>query len=143
MTLEELNNLVSIKQLKAEPPDQSEFDGLVNSSKNKLKDSRIKSLSDDSRFLLAYSAAHALALAALRWHGYRSDNRYLVFQCLQHTVRMANAKCRVLNKCHNQRNLAEYQGHLEITPELVRELIEITEELLSLVEALGSTTTDR
>ena len=66
MTLAELNNLVKIKQLKEESPDQAEFNGLVNSAKNKLQDSRIKNLSDDSRFLLAYSAAHALALAALR-----------------------------------------------------------------------------
>lgn len=136
MTLAELNNLVKIKQLKEESPDQAEFNGLVNSAKNKLQDSRIKNLSDDSRFLLAYSAAHALALAALRWHGYRSDNRYLAFQCLQHTVNLDMAKCRVLSKCHSQRNLAEYQGHLEITPELVSELIIITEELLNLVEAL-------
>jgi hypothetical protein len=28
---------------------------------------------------------HALALTALRRQGYRSDKRYLVFQCLAHT----------------------------------------------------------
>ena len=33
MTLEKLDNLVKIKQLKIEPPDQNEFDGLVNSAK--------------------------------------------------------------------------------------------------------------
>ena len=40
------------------------------------------SLSLDSRFDLAYNAAHAFSLAALRWHGYRSEHRYTVFQCL-------------------------------------------------------------
>jgi len=35
---------------------------------------------------LAYNAAHALCLAALRHAGYRSGNRYLVFQCAQHTI---------------------------------------------------------
>lgn len=39
----------------------------------------IESLSEEGKFTLAYGAAHALVLAALRWHGYRSDNRYLVF----------------------------------------------------------------
>jgi len=78
-----------------------------------------------------------LAVAALRWHGYRSDNRYLVFQCLQHTVGLDNAKWRVLDKCHRQRNLAEYEGRLEITPQLLHELLHITGELLTRVEALG------
>ena len=137
MALEKLDNLVKINQLKKEPPDQNEFDGMVNSATRRLRDSQVESLSEDSQFSLAYGAAHALALAAMRWHGYRSDNRYLVFQCLQHTVGLENAKWRVLDKCHKQRNLAEYEGHLEITPQLLNELIRVTEEVLKLVEALG------
>ena len=137
MTLENLDKLVIIKQLKIEPPDQNEFAGMLNSARSRLQDARIEGLSEDGQFSLAYGAAHALALAAMRWHGYRSDNRYLVFQCLQHTVGLNNAKWRVLDKCHKQRNLAEYEGHLEITPQLLQELIGVTEELLKLVEALG------
>jgi len=137
MTLENLDNLVKIKQLKEEPPDQKEFDGMLGSAKRRLNDSQVEALSEDGQFSLAYGAAHALALAAMRWHGYRSDNRYLVFQCLQHTVGLENAKCRVLDKCHRQRNLAEYEGQLEITPQLLQELIIVSRELLELVEALG------
>jgi len=137
MTLENLDNLVKIRKLKAEPPDQNEFDAMVNSAKRRLQDSKVESLSEEGQFSLAYGAAHALALAAMRWHGYRSDNRYLVFQCLQHTVGLGNAKWRVLDKCHKQRNLAEYEGLLEITPQLFQELIEVIEEVLKLVEALG------
>lgn len=44
----------------------------------------------------------------------------------------------MLDKCHKQRNLAEYEGHLEITPQLLQELITIVEELLKLVEDLGA-----
>ncbi len=137
MTLENLDNLVKVKELKKEPPDQNEFDGLLNSAKRRLYDSRLESLSEDSQFALAYGAAHALALAALRWYGYRSDKRYLVFQCLQHTIGLENAKWRVLDKCHKQRNLAEYEGYLEITPQLLNELIMVAEEVLKIVEALG------
>jgi len=72
----------------------------------------------------------------VRWHGYRSSNRYQVFQCLVHTIAFDEAKCRMLGKCHNLRNVAEYEGHLEMTPQLLEELIGITEELLILVEAL-------
>ncbi len=137
MTLEKLDNLVKINQLKIEPPDQNEFDGMLKSARRRLKDAQIEGLSEDSVFSLAYGAAHALSLAAMRWHGYRSDNRYLVFQCLQQTIGLENAKWRVLDKCHNLRNLAEYEGHLEITPQLLQELINITEELLKSVDAMG------
>ena len=137
MTLKNLDNLVKVKQLKAEPPDQHEFNGLLSSAKRRLLDSQVEGLSEEGQFTLAYGSAHALALAAMRWHGYRSDNRYLVFQCLEHTVGLEKAKWRVLDKCHKQRNLAEYEGNLEITPQLLQELIEVTKELSTLVEALG------
>ena len=81
-----LDNLVKINKLKIEPPDQNEFNGMVKSATTKLQDISKSDLSIDSEFSLAYSAAHALSLAALRWHGYRSDQRYIVFQCLEHTA---------------------------------------------------------
>jgi len=137
MTLENLDNLVKIKQLKKESPDQKEFDGMLVSAKRRLQDAEVEGLSEEGRFLLAYGAAHVLSVAAMRWHGYRSDNRYLVFQCLEHTVEFEKVKWRLLAKCHNQRNLAEYEGHLEITPQLLQELIRVTKELLELVEAFG------
>lgn len=134
MTLE---NLFKIKQLKQEPADQAEFDGFVRSARIKLQDATLVGLSEESQFSLIYIAAHTLALAALRWHGYRSENRYTVFQCLSHTVGLDNAKWRVLDKCHHQRNLAEYEGHLEITPQLLAEFLSITQDLLGLVSQLG------
>jgi hypothetical protein len=137
MTLELLDNLVRINKLKLEPPDQKEFDGMVASAKRRLKDARVKGLSEEGRFTLVYGAAHAASLAAMRWHGYRSDNRYLVFQSLKQTVGLDNVKWRILDKCHNVRNIAEYEGHLEISDQLLKELIEITNELVVLVESLG------
>ena len=137
MPLEQLDNLVKINQLKAEPPDQKEFDGMVTSARRRLKDAGLEQLSDEGRFSLAYGAAHALSLAAMRWHGYRSENRYLVFQCLQHTIGLGKVKWRVLDRCHKARNLAEYEGQLEISAQLLKELIDITTELAKLVESLG------
>lgn len=132
-----LDNLVKINSLKPEPPDQAEFAGMVAAATTKLQDVRLPGLSADSQFALAYGAAHALALAALRWHGYRSDKRYVVFQCLPHTVNLENAKWRVLDACHRRRNIAEYEGHLEIDAQLLAELITLANELLGLVQALG------
>ena len=127
---------MKINKLKPEPPDAQEFAGMVRAAETKLKDVVISELSVDSQFSLAYSAAYALSLAALRWHGYRSESRYLVFQCLQRTLGLSRAKWRVLDQCHNQRNLAEYDGHLDINPQLLKELITLTQELLHLVKEL-------
>ena len=89
MTSPELDNLVRIGQLKQEPPSEEEIAGLLKGAEERLNDAARTELSYSSRFDLAYNAAHALALAALRRAGYRSDNRYLVFQALAHTVGMA------------------------------------------------------
>ena len=37
MTIENLENLVGIKQLKSDPPDQHEFERLVNAAVDRLK----------------------------------------------------------------------------------------------------------
>jgi len=118
--MEILDNLVKTGQLHKEPFSQSEFDGMIKTAKNKIKDAQLDDLSMDSQFLLSYGAAHALSLAALRWHGYRSDSRYLVFQCLQHTVGFSNTQWRLLDKCHRKRNLAEYEGLLDIDQTLLK-----------------------
>ena len=132
-----LDNLVSINKLKIEAADAKEFAGMLQAGDRKLLDAQIEGLSDDSQFALAYGAAHAFSLAALRWHGYRSDNRYLVFQVLEHTLNLTNVQWRVLDQCHRLRNLAEYEGHLEVNAQLLKELIEITKEIQTRVKALA------
>lgn len=74
------------KSLRLEPSDAKEFEGLKRSGVARLKDASNSMLSLEGRFDLAYNAAHALCLAALRWHGYRPANRYIVFQVLPHTL---------------------------------------------------------
>lgn len=135
--MEALDNLVKVNQLKIESFNAEEFAGMLLAGDNKLKDSAISGLSEDSQFMLAYGAAHSYSLAALRWHGYRSESRYLVFQCLQHTLGLAKTKWRILDMCHNARNLAEYEGRLDVNPQLLKELKSITEEIQGLVKALS------
>ncbi len=140
MTSPQFENLVNIGQLKTEPGDQTEFDGLVNSGRLRLKDARLNTLSLESRFDLAYNAAHALALAALRWQGYRSDNRYIVFQCLPHTLGGDTKVRRVLAHCHNLRNRGEYEGMLDINKQLILDLIQATQVVLDEIDKLGAIT---
>lgn len=137
MTSTELENLAKTGKLKIEPGYQEEFDGLLQSARVRLADARIESLAIESRFDLAYNASHALALAALRWSGYRSESRYLVFQCLQHTVGLGPEVWRVLSLCHDRRNRAEYQGTVDIDEQILADLIGAAEILLEKVSALG------
>src|SRR5580693_7319626 len=110
MGKQELENLVKARQIKPESPTRAEFDGMINGAKKRLADAQNEDLSAESRFDLAYGAAHGFALAALRQKGYRSENRYVVFQALAHTIGLEPAAIRIFGKCHNERNLAEYEG---------------------------------
>jgi hypothetical protein len=131
-----LDNLAKLGKLKVEAFSQNEFDGLVSSAAKRLADANNTALADESRFDLAYNAAHAFALAALRKKGYRSENRYLVFQVLEQTIGMPAAKWRVLSKSHDARNLAEYEGHTEVDPKILQELLAVAAELKAAVQAL-------
>lgn len=137
MSKEALNNLAGIGKLKLEPPARSEFDGLLRSGQHRLHDAEIAALSLESRFDLAYNAAHALALAALRWHGYRSEARYLVFQCLQHTLGLPPEHWRVLDQAHRKRNLAEYEGVVDIDKATVEAVIRVARDIEQRLAALG------
>jgi hypothetical protein len=96
---------------------------------------RIGQIKPEGRFTSAYNAAHAAALAALRWHGYRSENRYTVFQ-LEHTLGWPAARWRVLDAAHRKRNLAEYEGFLEVEESDIAELSELVSDLIQDVAAL-------
>ena len=111
------------KALKKEPPDAKEFSGLKRSALARLTDAAKGANSLESRFDLAYNAAHKLCLSALRWHGYRPTNRYIVFQALPHTLGLGPDVWRVLDKCHSVRNLGEYEGDLNVDERLVADLI--------------------
>lgn len=111
------------KPLRAEPPDAKEFAGLQRSGLARLDDAIQATLSLESRFDLAYNAAHALCLAALRWHGYRSGNRFIVFQLLPHTLGLGPEVWRVLAKGHDIRNLGEYEGDMNVDERIVTDLI--------------------
>jgi len=136
MTSAELENLAQIGKLKREPPSATEFQGLVHSGEARLADAANPALAPESRFDLAYNAAHALALAALRRLGYRSENRYLVFQTLPHTLGLAAPTWRVLAKCHEWRNRSEYEGVFEVDDRLQSELITAARALLKAVQTV-------
>ena len=126
------------KPLKAEPPDAAESTGLLSTGRARLHDAANPALSLESRFDLAYNAAHALCLAALRRKVYRPSQRYIVFQLLPHTLGLGPEVWRVLDKCHNTRNLGEYEGLLDIDERLVSGLIEAAQRVDEALRAAGA-----
>jgi hypothetical protein len=95
----------------------------VSSGLARLSDAENATNSLFSRFDLAYGAAFALCLAALRHHGFRPSKRYIVFQVLPDTLGLGPEIWRILSKCHDMRNRTEYEGALDVDERLVLDLI--------------------
>jgi hypothetical protein len=129
MSIAALDNLVKVRQLSLEPRNHDEVRRLLRMAKTHLGDARLAAASLEGRYLSAW-------LAALRHHGYRSENRYVVFQSLSHTLDWSPARWRLLDAAHRARNLAEYEGTLEVELSQVSALIETVEALLTDVTAL-------
>lgn len=134
-----LENLAASGQLHAESVDRREYDGLVTSGRARLADADNEDLSVESRFDLAYNAAHALCLAALRRAGFRPVNRYIVFQALPHTLGLGPEVWRVLAKAHQKRNDAEYEGFVDVEERLVADVIGAAHAVEHALDALPPT----
>jgi hypothetical protein len=119
-----------------EPADAKELAGLVRSGLARLKDSENEANSLESRFDLAYNAAHALCLAALRRHGFRPSKRYIVFQVLPDTLGLGPEVWRILSKCHDMRNRTEYEGVLDVDDRLVSDLVDACRKVAEKVSRL-------
>ena len=137
MGRQELDNLVRINRLKIEPATGSEYTGMLVSARKRFVDAQNEDLTLDSRFDLAYGAAHRLALAALRREGYRSEDRITVFQTLVHTLGMDRADIQTFLKAHTERNLAEYEGRTDIDAKLLADLMRSTKKLEAEVAKLA------
>jgi len=109
---------------------------MVTSARKRLVDAQNGDLDPDSQFDLAYGAAHRLALAALRHQGYRSEDRISVFQTLVHTLGTDAADIQIFLRAHNERNLAEYEGRMEIDKKLLSQLVRCTKTLEAAVAKL-------
>jgi hypothetical protein len=129
-----LDNLVKIRQLATEQRNETEIRRLLRMAQTHLADAQQPSVSVEGRYLSAYAAGHSAGLAVLRHHGYRSENRYIVFQSLTHTLGWPAERWRLLDAAHRARNLAEYEGFMEVELSQVNALIAVVALLLVDVE---------
>ena len=137
MTSTTLDNLVRIGKLKPFPANRSEFEQLLGLAQTLLGTVTTSGrMATESQVILAYDAAHAASRAGLRAHGYRCDDQYLVFQCLEHTIGWPTEKWRVLDNCHRRRNAAEYEGNIDLPASLTAEWVRLTADLIDAVSEL-------
>jgi len=101
---------VAIGQLKVEPRNDAEVGRLLAMARTRLADARLAGASPEGRFM--------------------------VFQCLSHTVNWQAARWRVLDAAHQKRNLAEYEGVLDVEESAIKELCALTGELIADVAKL-------
>jgi hypothetical protein len=132
----ELDRLVASGVLEYEAPIRAEFEGFPRHASLTLADAQNERLALESRFTLAHGAVHSIALAALRWHGYRPRNRQIVFQALAHTMKAPAPVWRTLARSHEQRNKREYEGVGQIDERLLRDVIAAGVELLAQLREL-------
>jgi hypothetical protein len=126
-----LDNLVKIRQLAIEPRNATEIRRLLRMAQTHLTDAQQPLVSVEGRYLSAYAAGHSAGLAVLRHHGYRSENRYIVFQSLSHTLGWPAERWRLLDAAHRARNLAEYEGFMEVELSQVTALIGVVSMLIA------------
>ena len=50
----------------------------------------------------------------------------IYFSSVMHTTELSQVHIRLFPKCHEKRNLAEYEGYYEVDEQLLSELIENT-----------------
>jgi hypothetical protein len=132
-----LANLARAGQLAAEPTSAGEIGRLLKNADDPLRDSGVKALSAAGRFMLAYNATHALALAALRAQGYRPSasqgHRKIIFQVLESTSGAPRELWVALDRYHDRRNAAEYHGAAPATEAEARDLVDLAAKLQKLV----------
>ena len=111
---------------------------LIEAAQSSLKDAKLKSLSNEGRFDLAYKAIMQSANAALQAKGYRvltskPGHHQLMLQALPFTIGLDKASLILLDQLRKQRNAIDYSGDL-VSDALTVEVIERADSLLKLVQ---------
>ena len=95
--------------------DAAEIERVLSAARRNLRDSRVRSISLETRFDAAYKAIMQAALASLMMNGYRPDtnrpgHHMTLLQTLPLTVELAAKRVVVLDALRRMRNVADYAG---------------------------------
>ena len=131
MTLE---NLVG-KSLEKVSVDASSILKLLQAAEQSLQDSKIETISNDSRFDLAYKAVMQLSNAALQANGYRTltskpGHHQTMIQSLPKTIGLNNDRVIQLDALRKARNVAVYSGD-PVTEKELETCLTLADELFN------------
>ena len=138
-----LKNLIGIS-LDSIELDNLMIQKLLEAAQSSLQDAKLNTLSNESRFDLAYKAIMQLANAALQAKGYRvltskPGHHQLMIQALPLTMGLDNTTVILLDQLRKQRNAIDYSGDI-VSDALTSEVIAQAETLLKLSQnCLAST----
>jgi uncharacterized protein (UPF0332 family) len=111
---------------------------LIEAAQSSLQDAKLKTISNESRFDLAYKAIMQMSKAALQAKGYRvltskPGHHQLMLQALPLTIGLDKTRLILLDQLRKQRNAIDYSGDL-VSDALTSEAITQAESLLTLVK---------
>ena len=117
--------------LKTAEPDGKDIESLLSVAERNINDSRVKGLSDDSVFMIAYQAILACAQALLLKRGFRPASKgqhYYPIESLRETL-CNNEQVDVLQQIRNKRNIIQYEQAGIISPSEALRIIELADEI--------------
>ncbi len=129
----ELASLVKSGRLKRERTSPEEIRSYLQHAAQSLADANVPGVSASGRFEFAYTAAHALALAALRVQDVRPGagpgHRAIAFVMLTQTIAIPESAASSLNRYHTKRNKSEYGDWVVVTDSEARDLLILATDL--------------
>ena len=125
----DLSQLLNQGRLRRHKTSKSEISELLQLVKRDIQDSRVKGLSPDRRFAIAYNAALQLATIFLYCKGYRSDgigHHATVFKAMKEILGEEHySLADYFDSCRSKRNITDY-SHAGMVSE--KEADELTSE---------------
>mgnify|MGYP001768425817 CR=1 FL=1 len=107
-----MQSWLSEGKLKAHKTGKSEITQLLSVFDRDMADARVKTLSADRRFAIAYNAALMVSIAALAAAGYRASgegHHYWTIQSLAFTMQADDKTIKKFNKFRQKRNISDYE----------------------------------
>jgi hypothetical protein len=127
-----LSDLVYEGRFKPHKSSKSEINQLLAVFGRDMADAQIVNLSADRRFIMAYSAALTIAIAALAASGYRAaseGHHYWTIQSLAFTLGTDLKTIGQLNKFRQKRNIADYERIGMASEKEVSEMLDLAKGL--------------
>lgn len=127
-----LQSWLSEGKLKAHKTSKSEIAQLLAVFDRDMADARVKTLSADRRFAIAYNAALMIAVAALAAAGYRASgegHHYWTIQSLAYTIQADAGTINKFNKFRQKRNISDYERTDVVSEQEMAEMIALARNL--------------